>query len=261
MKLGVIGMGVLGKAYKNGFTRWGHKVIQYDIIGNFVFSRLLKTDALFICVPSPSMKNGRCDTSIVDSVLEKLNSIKYKGIIGIASTVEIGFTSISISKYKKLKICSVPELLKERSSSKDFFKNKIVVVGTNNKKIFLKLKKCFKNKIFYMVKPVEAEIFKYFNNCYAALRIIFANIFYEISKKNSSNYGKVKDIYIKTGKAVDMYLDVNNDLRGYAGMCLPKDVRAIKYYMSKNKINFDLIKQIDLDNKRLKKTVFKGMRK
>ena len=27
-----------------------------------------------------------------------------------------------------------------------------------------------------------------------------------------------------------MYLDVNKDLRGYAGMCLPKDVRAITLY-------------------------------
>ena len=112
-----------------------------------------------------------------------------------------------------------------------------------------------------MVNPDEAEIFKYFNNCYAALRVVFANIFYEISKKKNCNYKKIKDIYIKTGKAIDMYLDVNKDLRGYAGMCLPKDVRAIKYYMKKKRMNFNLINQIDLDNNRLKKTVFRGMRK
>jgi len=58
-----------------------------------------------------------------------------------------------------------------------------------------------------------------------------------------------------------MYLDVNKDLRGYAGMCLPKDVRAITYHMKKMRINFKLIDQIDLDNNKLKKTVFKGMRK
>ncbi len=112
-----------------------------------------------------------------------------------------------------------------------------------------------------MVNPDEAEIFKYFNNCYAALRVVFANIFYEISNNKNCNYKKIKDIYIKTGKAVDMYLDVNKDLRGYAGMCLPKDVRAITYHMKKMRINFKLIDQIDLDNNKLKKTVFKGMRK
>ncbi len=58
-----------------------------------------------------------------------------------------------------------------------------------------------------------------------------------------------------------MYLNVNKDLRGFAGMCLPKDVKAMKHYLKKNKINFDLIKYIDLDNQKLKKTVFRGMRK
>ncbi len=261
MKIGVIGIGVLGSAYVKGFTKWGHFVVPYDIKGNFDFKKILKTQICFVCVPSPSMKNGNCDTRIVDSVLRKLNKEKFSGVICIASTVNIGFTSKSISKFKNLKICGVPELLKERSSAKDFLKNKIIVVGTKDKKKFLMVKKCFKNKTFYMVNPDEAEIFKYFNNCYAALRVVFANIFYEISKKRNCNYKKIKDIYIKTGKAIDMYLDVNKDLRGYAGMCLPKDVRAIKYYLKRKKINFNLINHIDTDNKKLKKTVFKGMRK
>ena len=261
MKIGVIGIGVLGKAYVRGFNSWGHNVFPYDIKGNFDFKKILKTDICFICVPSPSLKNGDCDTRIVESVLRKLSKESFSGVICIASTVNIGFTSSSISKFKNLKICSVPELLKERSSAKDFLNNKIIVVGTTDKKKFLTVKRCFKNKIFYMVKPDEAEIFKYFNNCYAALRVVFGNIFYEISKRKNCDYKKIKDIYIKTGKAIDMYLDVNKNLRGYAGMCLPKDVRAIKYHIKKTKINFNLINQIDLDNKRLKKTVFKGMRK
>ena len=37
MKIGVIGLGVLGKAYVKGFTTWGHKVTPYDIKGKFVF--------------------------------------------------------------------------------------------------------------------------------------------------------------------------------------------------------------------------------
>ena len=261
MKIGVIGIGVLGKAYVKGFDKWGHKVVPYDIKGNFNFEKVLKTKICFVCVPSPSLKNGDCDTRIVESVLRKLDKRKFNGVICIASTVNIGFTSKSILKFRNLKICSVPELLKERSSAKDFINNKIIVVGTKDKKKFLIVKNCFKNKVFYMVNPDEAEIFKYFNNCYAALRVVFANTFYEISKRKNCNYKKIKDIYIQTGKAVDMYLDVNKDLRGYAGMCLPKDVRAIKHHMKKMKIGLNLINQIDLDNSKLKKTVFKGMRK
>ena len=185
MNIGIIGLGVLGKAYKKGFQKWGHKIISYDIKGNYNFNNLHKADVVFICVPSPNNKNGSCDTSIVKSVIAKLNILKFKGIVAIASTIEIGFTSKIKTLYKSLKICCVPELLKERSAKNDFLKNEIVVIGTNNKSIYLKVKKCFKNKRILMVKPEEAEIFKYFNNSYAALRIIFANIFYEISKRAS----------------------------------------------------------------------------
>ncbi len=39
MKIGVIGLGVLGKAYVKGFTTWRHKVTPYDIKGKFVFEK------------------------------------------------------------------------------------------------------------------------------------------------------------------------------------------------------------------------------
>ena len=104
MKIGVIGIGVLGKAYVKGFAKWGHKVVQYDIRGNFNFENILKTEICFVCVPSPSKKNGDCNTRIVESVLKKLNKKKFNGIICIASTVNIGFTSKSISSKDDEKV-------------------------------------------------------------------------------------------------------------------------------------------------------------
>ena len=57
-----------------------------------------------------------------------------------------------------------------------------------------------------------------------------------------------------------MYLSVNKFLRGYAGICLPKDTKAIISLLKKIDLNFDLIKSIESDNNKYKKTVFKGMR-
>ena len=57
-----------------------------------------------------------------------------------------------------------------------------------------------------------------------------------------------------------MYLDVNEDLRGYGGPCLPKDTRAIIGLMDRLNIDMDFFKTVDSDNKKLKTTVFEGMR-
>ena len=44
-------------------------------------------------------------------------------------------------------------------------------------------------------------------------------------------------------------------------MCLPKDVKAIIKVLKKLNLDYDLFDAIDKDNKKLKTTVFKGMRK
>ena len=52
-----------------------------------------------------------------------------------------------------------------------------------------------------------------------------------------------------------------DDLKGYGGMCLPKDVRAMTTLLDKLNIKFDMFKSIDSDNSKFKITVFNGMRK
>ena len=61
--------------------------------------------------------------------------------------------------------------------------------------------------------------------------------------------------------AKDVYLDVNDNWRGYAGMCLPKDVNAMKSLVSELGLDLDLFKFLDNENKKFEPTVPKGMRK
>jgi UDP-glucose 6-dehydrogenase len=83
---------------------------------------------------------------------------------------------------------------------------------------------------------------------------------YEICNKLDCDYTTIKNAYIKTGKAIDMYLDVNPDLRGYGGMCLPKDTQALAALMNELDLDYNLINSIHSDNTKFKKTVFNGMR-
>lgn len=169
-----------------------------------------------------------------------------------------------IDKYKNLTIAFVPEFLRERCALDDFLNNhKLLAIGTNSVLVYEKIVKCHGNlpKNTVRLTPSEAEILKYYNNVYASLRVTFANVMYEICKKLDCDYMAVKNAYIKTGKATDMYLDVHSELRGYAGMCLPKDTKALASLSKKLGLPFELLDIITKDNEKVKSTVFNGMRK
>ena len=263
MKIGIIGLGVVGSANKSGFRKLNHKVYIHDIKKNTNINNLIKTEIIYICVPTPSNKDGSCNTKYVENVIFQLTKKNYKGIIAIRSTVEPGFTYNMIKKFKNKKICIVPEFLRERFAKHDFIKNqKLCLVGTYNEEVYKLIIKSHKGlaKNFKKLTPTEAELVKYFNNVYAALKITFANNMYELSTKMKSDYKKIKDTYLLMGRSKNFYLDVNKNLRGYAGMCLPKDTKALIHLFRKKKINLELIKTIEKDNSKFKKTVFKGMR-
>ena len=263
MKLGIVGLGVVGLANKIGFEYLGHKVFVHDIKLNTSINDICDTEIVFLSVPTPQNDDGGCNTSIIESVIDQLNTVEYKGIIAIRSTVVPGFTQRMINRYKNLTICFVPEFLRERCAVDDFINNhKLLAIGTHDSWVYHKLVKAHGNlpENTKHLTPNEAEVLKYYNNVYAALRVIFSNVMYEICSKLDCDYTTIKNAYIKTGKAIDMYLDVNPNLRGYGGMCLPKDTQALAMLLETLELDFDLIKSIHNDNNKLKKTVFNGMR-
>ena len=263
MKIGIIGLGAVGSANKQGFEHLGHEVLVHDIRLSTSIKDVLSTEINFICVPTPSADDGQCDTAILESVIQELNDNNYNGIIAIRSTAVPGFTQSMIEKHKTLAICFVPEFLRERCAADDFINNhKLLAVGTFDIWVFRKVVKAHGNLPEHTehLTPTEAEVLKYFNNVYASLRVTFANVMYEICEKLNCDYTTIKNSYIKTGKAVDMYLDVSDGLRGYGGMCLPKDTKALARLMEKLNLDLHLIASIDQDNSKFKKTVFNGMR-
>jgi UDPglucose 6-dehydrogenase len=263
MKIGIIGLGAVGSANKQGFEHLGHEVLVHDIKLNTSIQDVLSAEITFLCVPTPSTVDGDCDTAILEKVISDLNDKNYKGIIAIRSTVIPGFTQSMIEKYKNLAICFVPEFLRERCAADDFINNhKLLAIGTHDIWVYRKLVKAHDNLPEYTehLTPTEAEVLKYYNNVYASLRVTFANVMYEICEKLNCDYTTIKNSYIKTGKAIDMYLDVSDGLRGYGGMCLPKDTKALAKLIEKLNLNLDLISSIDRDNSKFKRTVFNGMR-
>jgi len=264
MNIGIVGSeGIVGSALRAGFNRLGFSVTSYDILLNQPLSNMLYTEIVYICVPTPSHEDGSCNTDIVESVVDDLYKLEYKGVIAIKSTVGPGTTQRLIDKHND-QIVFVPEFLKERSAEYDFvFNHRLLLVGTHNVNHYY-LVQCTHGQYpqdSMRVTPVEAEMMKYYWNTFNATRITFANVFYEICQANGAEYDRVKEAFLRSSDMPDEYLDVKPELRGYGGACLPKDVKATQRLCDQHSLPLKFFEAVDETNDLFHTTVFKGMRK
>ena len=175
-----------------------------------------------------------------------------------------GTTESLQERFPNASICHVPEFLRERAAIVDFTDNHdVCLIGTDSNEVFEAIKSSHGHypKKFIRMSPTEAEISKYFNNVYNATLITFANAFYEVCKRSGADYSVVKNAMVQRDHIFDKYLDCNENLRGFGGMCLPKDTSAMTAFVKDNGLAIELFQAIIDDNNRYEKTVFEGMRK
>jgi UDPglucose 6-dehydrogenase len=263
MKVGIIGSrGVVGTACRIGFSKLGHEVVEHDLTLDSEIQDVVDSDICFICVPTPSMSDGACDTSVVEGCVGELQDLNYEGLVAIKSTIPPGTTQ-SIINTTTLDICFVPEFLRERCAVADFVEmHDLLAIGTEDTNAFYLIKEVHGSypKNVVQLTPTEAEFLKYYSNCFNAMKIIFANEFFEVCNHLGADYQKIKNAYILRGMAKNIYLDVNDNWRGYAGMCLPKDVNAMKSLVNTLELDVNLFKFLDEENQKFKPTVPEGMR-
>lgn len=263
MKIGIIGLGIVGSAIKGGFEYLEHEVKVHDIILETSIEDILDTEICYICVPTNSDEDGKCDISIVESVVSDLSKLNYDGVVGIKSTVEPGTNQKLIDKYN-LRICSVPEFLRERCAEQDFIYNtNILVVGTGDSEIYDVVVKSHGTIPIHsvQVKLIEAELVKYFSNTYKSMKITFANTFYGVCEELGANYDVVKDSFLYHGLVEGHYLNVNKEFGGFGGVCLPKDTKAMAHLCKKLDLDLTLFDTIIKENNKFVVKVPKGMRK
>jgi UDPglucose 6-dehydrogenase len=259
-KIGIIGVGVVGKAMKEGFKD-AHQLFLHDPkLGTSLENVTDNTDFSYIAVPTPSNpKTGECDTSIIESILSE---IPDNHNIVIKSTIIPGTTNHLQEKYPNLKIGCSPEFLRSASSEYDFKNQDILVVGTNHKEIANDVlshhleSDLLKSKNFFHVTPTQAELVKYAKNSFYALKVIFANQFHQLSKDLGEEWNVVKDIITTPQEQIIGPSHLSSPIegqRGYGGECLPKDTLALKFELEKRGIKYNLIEALLKDNENLQR--------
>lgn len=233
---GIIGYGVVGKATHLGLLN-SAAVKYHDPAYNTMITDLHDCDVLFFCTPTAEAT----DIEILIELIVKIKELNPNATIVIRSTVPIG-TCKSIQDIINDTVFYIPEFLRDRSWKADCQTNEIVV-GHESYEIPTWL---YEKKV-NTCSLEEAEILKMFSNNYAALRIVFANHFYELSKLHNSDYTKIADLYSKI-EHDQTYLDVTDKLRGFGGKCLPKDLDFIIETFVKSNLPQTLFTSLKRDN-------------
>lgn len=254
MKIGVIGIGMVGKAISRAFVELGYIVRKFDIkLPETKFEDTLDTDIIYICVPTKQNDDGSCDLTIVEETVFKLAQADFKGTVAIKSTVEPGTTLNLQNKYPDLELAHVPEFLRERCGYEDFTENhNVLIIGTDSDTAFKNIVKShghYPDNIIN-VTSTESELTKYFSNSYKALRTIFSSSFGKICDHLGADYNKVLKAFLLENVEPKEYLKYSSEFKGFSGSCLPKDVSALNFFVNKENLDIDVFNFTIDENKK-----------
>lgn len=252
LKIGIIGVGILGGAIRQYYEEYGYEVFCYDKfkkvgdkIGIGSVEEVNKADIIFICVPTPRGENNECDTSIVD---EAIGYITDRKIIVIKSTVIPGTTDRLQNKYPRHQLLFSPEFLKAKHAYTNFRAPKHQIVGYTPRSEsvatgVLGVMPCGK---FNKVMPATAaEMFKYVRNSFLAVKNAFFNEIYDLCQKTKVEYRFIRECAENDPWIGQEHLDpTQDDYRGFNGMCLPKDTEAFLAWAKQSGVNLSVLAEV-----------------
>ena len=215
------------------------------------------SEIIFICVGTPTRKNSdNVDLTFVYKALKDiLKYTKGKKIIVTKSTVPVGTGDelekiLKRNKKKNIDIISNPEFLREGEAIRDFRFPDRIIIGSNNLKIFPRLKKLYnplisKGAKFFTTSRRAAELIKYSSNAFLATKITFINELSNLCEKSGIN---IEDVALGMGSDSRIGSRFLRAGPAYGGSCFPKDTKGLIATAQKFKVNLSIVKSVIKSN-------------
>jgi len=220
-------------------------VANMNLIATLDVSKaVLESEISIICVGTPSRVNGDLDLTYVIKVCEEIgHTIQDKcdfHVVVCRSTMLPGSMSEvvipTLEKYSGKKagvdfgVCNNPEFLREGTAVFDYSNPPKTVIGESDSRAGDVLLKLYGNLDAPLIRTTleVAEMVKYADNNWHALKVVFANEIGNICKVVGIDSHKVMEIFCQDTKLnlSSYYLKPGF---AFGGSCLPKDVRALVY--------------------------------
>lgn len=203
-----------------------------------------ETDLSLVCVGTPSQPSGSLDLTYVARVCEQIGAAlatkAERHVVVIRSTILPGTSKNLIAPALEkasgkrvgegFGLCHNPEFLREGTAVRDYYEPPKIVIGGSDKEACAAVEVIYQDiKAPLIVTDIEvAELVKYADNCWHAVKVSFANEIGNIAKAVGVDLHRVMEIFCRDDK---LNLSPYYLKPGFAfgGSCLPKDLRALAY--------------------------------
>ncbi len=202
------------------------------------------TELSLVCVGTPSETNGSLDLEHVRNVcndigaalrhLDRFHTVIIRSTVLPGTMRKVVIPTLEAASGKRvgadIGVCFNPEFLREGTAIKDYYHPPKTVVGESDTVAGDQLLELFKDLDSPVIRTTleVAEMVKYVDNTWHALKVGFANEIGSICKPLGIDSFEVMNIFCQ-----DVKLNLSSYYLkpGYAfgGSCLPKDVRALRY--------------------------------
>jgi UDPglucose 6-dehydrogenase len=222
----IVGYGAVGKYLKQLFP----DAVVYDgPLGMGSRAEVNACEYAFVAVPTNARDDGSADTSIVEETVSWLTT----DLIIIRSTVPVGTTSRLKAETGK-RIVFQPEYGPGETPDHHFNHPRSVswVILGGDRRDTVAVADLYKQAfnaelIIHQTDDLTAELTKYMENCFLALKVTFCNEFYDIAERFGVDYNELRELWLLDPRIGRSHTFVLPDDRGFGGKCLPKDVSAM----------------------------------
>lgn len=217
------------------------------------------TELSLICVGTPSLSNGNLDLRYVRRVCEMIGNVlknkQSRHTIVIRSTILPGtmrkVVIPTLEEYSgksagvDFDVCNNPEFLREGSAVKDFRCPPTTVIGQMNAAGGDLLASLYEELDAPLIRTdlETAEMVKYVNNCWHALKIGFANEIGALCKSVSVDSHDVMNIFCQD-KKLNISTAYLSPGFAFGGSCLPKDLRALSYAAKSRDLDLPILRSV-----------------
>ena len=243
----ICGYGIVGKHIKDIFY-WAD---VYDIqFKNEIPNKIY--DFAFICVPTPTKENNEADISAVKDVIDRVRANIYI----IKSTIPPNTTEQLKKEFNK-RIVFSPEY--QGNTQHTLNKESFVIVGGDKEdtnEVIQLYQYVYNGELkTYQTTSLLAEITKYMENSYLAMKVVFCNEFYRICKAFNVNYTELRELFVADPRIDKSHTFVYEKYPYYDSKCFNKDIPAFVECCKQNGYNADFIKAIIETNNKFKNGV------